>query len=590
MAVGDLNGDLRDAYLTPEQRAAKMAGKSGGPVSRVAGQVSLADAAPKQTSFDATNLPAQYAKPATSSLASLAPSGAASTAQPAATAPTKSVSLSSLSPPSASATAQSALSQTPASLRDAYPVGMGDGKKAIFAGVGMSGEPSFSDSPSSLSSIGQNFTAPDVRQSQRMTSLSDGWSVAQQTPAQPSQATQSVGRRPSLADGLRFSEAPQSPSAQPASGFANLGTVRNMGDGVGVFSQANAGDAAISMTNFQRAHDLRDAYRNQDRLDNAIARQAQDSHFTVVRDSSRKPSLADLRFDQLRQQHTENLQNGVLGAQRQLEAGRAGRAADRQDRQAQRLEDAFQLASSPNATPDQQAAYARLNDPTGEKAVARQLAQANITKLGADARKSDAEAANLSSGVDAQLKQQQLTKAQRENQTADQDATAQKRGALDNARDALKLVSEISGADNLDNITGTLSSKTPTVRDSSQDLINKAARLQTLLTADNLKLMTGVLTDRDITFLSQIGAGLGIGERGINGSLDATKQRLGEISTRLGEKISTYEKNLPAGERSTAQASPASGQPVRVATPADVAKLPSGATFIAPDGSMRRKP
>lgn len=587
MATGDLNGDLRDAYLTPEQRAAKMAGKGAGPVARVAGQVSLADAAPKQTSFDATNLPAQYAQPVKSSLASLSPGGAAA-AQPAAQPPAKPASLSSLSPPGASASTQPAISPAPASLRDAYPTGVGDGRSQIYAGVGANGEPSFSNAPSPVNTLGQNFSAPDFPQAQRATSLNDAWQGAPDAGQAPT--LQPAGQRLSLANAFNPNAAPDPQTAPQPQSLGGLGSMRNPGEGQGAFSQSNQGDSALAMIRFQRANDIRRAGQDQDRLDRANARLAQDQSFTVVRDSSRKPSLRDALADQERQQNTLNLQANVQAAQNQIDAGRAGRIADQQQRQAQRLEDAFQLASSPNATPDQQAAFARLNDPTGEKTVARQLAQANITKLGAEARKSEAEAANLSSGVDAQLKQQQLTKAQRENQTADQDATAQKRGALDNARDALKLVSEISGADNLDNITGTLSSKTPTVRDSSQDLINKAARLQTLLTADNLKLMTGVLTDRDITFLSQIGAGLGIGERGINGSLDATKQRLGEISTRLGEKISTYEKNLPAGERSTAQASPASGQPVRVATPADVAKLPSGATFIAPDGSMRRKP
>ncbi len=554
MAAGDLLGDLKDAYMTPEQRAAKAAGQaSTGPVGRAAGQLpaqapSLSILSPRQTSFDMTNTPAKYQSPA--SLASLSPAAPA----------TNPGSATAAGAPLTQSSSQQPAVRPAQSLADAYPTAIGDGRQAIYAGIGANGEASFSGSPSSTNTLSQPFSAPNTPQAQRATSLSDAW---QSAPA---------------------------PVSQPRT-LAELGSIQNLGDGVGTFSQAGAGDSALAINRFQRANDERQKYQDNQRLNLANARLAQDQNFTVVRDSSRRPSLSDALASQERQLNTQNLQVAVASAQSQIDAGRAGRAADLQQRQAQRLEDAFQLASSPNATVEQKAAYAALTDPTGEKAVARQLAQANIGKTLAETRAADAKTTSLGSGLDAQIKQEQLSKAQRENQSAVQDSAAQKVGALDNARDALRLASEIAGAGNLDAITGTIDSKIPTFQDGSQDLINKAARLQTLLTADNLKLMTGVLTDRDITFLSQIGAGLGIGERGINGSLEATKQRLGEVSKRLGEKISVYEKNLPAGQQaSSAPAPAATPQPVRVSTPEDVQKLPSGATFIAPDGSVRRKP
>lgn len=561
MAAGDLLGDLKDAYMTPEQRAARAAGKSStGPVGRAAGQLpvqspSLSSLAPRQNSFDVTNTPAKYQPPV--SLASLSPGTPATTPQ--------SPSMSAASP-GAQLTPQQPAIRPVQSLADAYPTAIGDGRQAIYAGVGANGEASFSGAPSGTNTLRQTFAAPNTPQSQRATSLSDAWQSAPASTSQPRT-------------------------------LADLGSIQNLGDGVGTFSQAGAGDSALAINRFQRANDERQKYQDNQRLNLASARLAQDQNFTVVRDSSRKPSLSDALASQERQLNTQSLQGAVASAQGQIDSGRAGRAADLQQRQSQRLEDAFQLASSPNATPEQQAAYARLSDPTGEKAVARQLAQANIGKaqaetgkLGADARKSEAEAANLAGGLDSQLKREQLDKAQRENISAAQDSSAQKVGALDNARDALKLVSEISTSGALNGITGPINSQTPTISGSSQDLINKALRLQTLLTADNLKLMTGVLTDRDITFLSQIGSGLGIGDRGINGSLEGTQQRLGEITKRLGEKISAYEKNMPAGQQTSGSAPAAPPPPVRVSTPADVAKLPSGSLFIAPDGTTRRKP
>lgn len=599
MAIGDLNGDLRDAYLTPEQRAAKMAGKSStGPVGRAAGQLpsqptSLADLAPQQTSFDATNTPAQYRSPP--SLAAAGPTGRAATTPnpaPAATAQ-GSASLASLSPPAVSGAPKApAVVQIPPRLEDAFPTGIGDGKKAIYGGVGDNGEASFSSVQSGINSLGQTFSAPNTPQPQRMASLSNAWQgpapVADQTPA----AARPAGQRLDLSSAYNPNAAPAPAiSAPQQNSLASLGSVRNLGDGVGTFSQANTGDAALAMNRFQRANDIREAGRDKDRLDLANARLTRDQNFTVVRDSSKPPSLSDAFSQQERAVEREGLQSAVTQAQGQLDAGRAGRAADQQQRQALRLEDAFRVASAPNATPEQKAAYAALSDPTGEKAVARQLAQANIARVQADGRKASAEADNLAGGLDTQIKQEQLEKAQRENTAATQDLAAQRQANLVNVKGALQLVNEISSSGNLDGITGTINSRLPTLSNDSQDLINKASRLKSLLTADNLPMMTGVLTDRDITFLAQISEGMGIGEKGINGSTAATKQRLSEIGAYLKDKIATAEKNLPAGQQSpSTPARAAPPQPVRVSTPADVAKLPSGALFIAPDGTTKRKP
>ncbi|UCQ28434.1 phage DNA ejection protein [Edwardsiella tarda] len=125
-----------------------------------------------------------------------------------------------------------------------------------------------------------------------------------------------------------------------------------------------------------------------------------------------------------------------------------------------------------------------------------------------------------------------------ENQQKQQDVQQQKQMSLGYAAEAAALAREIASDDRLGDITGSISSRTPTFNDSSQDLINKASRLQSLLTQDNLKLMSGVLTERDIIFLGNIASGLNITEDGIRGSVDGVKKRLNAIASKLDAKLS----------------------------------------------------
>lgn len=101
------------------------------------------------------------------------------------------------------------------------------------------------------------------------------------------------------------------------------------------------------------------------------------------------------------------------------------------------------------------------------------------------------------------------------------------------ALEAANIADALAKDPGLSNITGTVNTRLPTVRDSSQDLINRATRLQSLLTQDNLKLMSGVLTDRDIDFLGRISSGLNVTDNGIKGSEEATRAQLSSISNKL---------------------------------------------------------
>lgn len=101
------------------------------------------------------------------------------------------------------------------------------------------------------------------------------------------------------------------------------------------------------------------------------------------------------------------------------------------------------------------------------------------------------------------------------------------------ALEAANIADKLAKDPSLTNITGVVSTRLPTLRNSSQDLINNATRLQSLLTQDNLKLMSGVLTDRDIEFLGRISSGLNVTENGIKGSEQATRAQLNSISNKL---------------------------------------------------------
>lgn len=70
--------------------------------------------------------------------------------------------------------------------------------------------------------------------------------------------------------------------------FAAQGSVANLGDGEGTFSQGEEGDAALALQRFERANEIRASMKP--------ARQLGDNggKLTVVRDSSRMPSLAEL--------------------------------------------------------------------------------------------------------------------------------------------------------------------------------------------------------------------------------------------------------------------------------------------------------
>lgn len=121
------------------------------------------------------------------------------------------------------------------------------------------------------------------------------------------------------------------------------------------------------------------------------------------------------------------------------------------------------------------------------------------------------------------------------------DISAKQETTIANMTEAARLATELVDDPNLGNAVGTIGTMIPTMQGSTQDVINKANRLQSLLTVDNLKLMTGVLTDRDIAFLTNVASGLNVVDGGIKGSEREVKKRLGEISTKMSEKLAKFQ-------------------------------------------------
>jgi hypothetical protein len=99
--------------------------------------------------------------------------------------------------------------------------------------------------------------------------------------------------------------------------------------------------------------------------------------------------------------------------------------------------------------------------------------------------------------------------------------------------EALQLTQDLLKDPSLSNAVGTATTAIPTLSGRTQDIVNKATALQAMLTAENLKLMTGVLSETDLALLKALSSGLNITENGIKGSLEGVTQRLNRIQEKL---------------------------------------------------------
>lgn len=155
-----------------------------------------------------------------------------------------------------------------------------------------------------------------------------------------------------------------------ANSLESLGTARNIGDGVGTFSQGQAGDAALAMARWDRASQIRQETKDQQRVNRALANQTSLDNLTIVADSSRIPrNRVEARAADQAAQRDEAVKRASLdqvGVARTAQADSAvQRAAQQDSRRVARLEDIQVRAFAPDATQGERNAYFQASDPAG---------------------------------------------------------------------------------------------------------------------------------------------------------------------------------------------------------------------------------
>lgn len=210
---------------------------------------------------------------------------------------------------------------------------------------------------------------------------------------------------------------------------------------------------------------------------------------------------------------------------------------------------------NPDATPEQQRQFLNtILDPysramaTGQ---ARVETEQQLNPVLAQREAEKAGALEQTAGGQTKLQQDEIALREAQAKINQQQATQQQRVNL--SRETMQLAREIANDAKLDSVTG-VGAMTPTIMPESQDLILKAERLNALLTADNLKLMSGVLTDKDIQMLQTLSSGMRVTDKGIRGSASAIRNRLNTIANNIEKALGGQHQSQPQnGTRNEAE-------------------------------------
>ena len=138
------------------------------------------------------------------------------------------------------------------------------------------------------------------------------------------------------------------------------------------------------------------------------------------------------------------------------------------------------------------------------------------------------------------LKRQELQLKVDASQQALQDKQSQVQKGKDMSYEAVQLARSIADNPQLNVVTGSIQGRLPKFEGASLDIINQAQQLQSMLTAENLGLLKGAMSDKDIAFLKSMSSGLNVGDNGIKGSYGATKARLKGIADKLERGLGGY--------------------------------------------------
>lgn len=140
--------------------------------------------------------------------------------------------------------------------------------------------------------------------------------------------------------------------------------------------------------------------------------------------------------------------------------------------------------------------------------------------------------------------------ARGEAEASSAEAVKQRERAVQQTKDTIQVVNDLLGAD-LGSITGTMA-RMPTYSPESMDLVAAARRLESLLTAENLGLMSGVLSETDLKVIKDIGSGLNVTDNGIQMSEAGARRRLEQIRDKLQARL----EGASGGDTAKADSSP----------------------------------
>jgi hypothetical protein len=217
---------------------------------------------------------------------------------------------------------------------------------------------------------------------------------------------------------------------------------------------------------------------------------------------------------------------------------------------------------NPNATEQQQRdAYERIINPY-ERSFASGMGagQARIaTEQGLNpilgARKAgEVEAIEGTATGQAELKSAQLEADKAQNLAKEEETRKAKQ--IDLSRQAATLAKEIANSPQLGSVTGVMA-ETPTFNPQSRDLIIKAQQLVAMLTAENLKLMSGVLTQADMELLQTLSTGLRVDDKGIKGSEQAVATQLNALASKIEKTLAEKAGSAPSQQPSATRTPPA---------------------------------
>ncbi|WP_324734114.1 hypothetical protein [Pseudomonas paeninsulae] len=374
--------------------------------------------------------------------------------------------------------------------------------------------------------------------------------------------------------------------------LAQRGSMSNIGNGIGSFSQGEAGDSQLAIGRFERANQERAqmlASRPRELGDNG-------GRTTIVRDSSRPPSIAERLNDRRdRADATAGLdQRRVANDERRTDAdiaGNAQRLANDQITQQKTLQEIEAGRLSLGSSLRLDGLRKQLVD-SALQGDERALAERNFLLMTDPAGYQSNQAKRGTLGLDMETKQleqqvlrQKLDQGQVKAEQAQQDRTKAAEGTAATFELAIGSADRLLEHPGLERAVG-ISSIAPSLP--GGNAANFEAQLDTLKAQTFLPQVqalkgAGALSDAEGKKLSEA-----VGALSTSMSPEAFKGELKRVRNSLAQAQERALRGIPAA--SQGGQAPASATATQIKTDDEYAALPSGAVFTDPNGVTRRKP